>query len=184
MHPFEHPLNDILYLHFIKDFMTSKIKTLLAAILLSGICFGQITNALRLKEKRYYAEKNTFSSDTTVNLRQEVCYNKPGVIDEEYCFILNIIISDTLKAKQLKKIDLAKDSSIIKCTWDLLSVWNWEDESTTISGIVTIVSWTKKAIEVDLNVEAYDNRHKEGYSYKGRRRFSKTKNVTPADDDD
>lgn len=42
---------------------------------------------------------NIIASDSTFKLYQNVCYNKPDVIDEEHCYDLKLTFFDTTAAK-------------------------------------------------------------------------------------
>ena len=138
-------------------------------------CFAQTVNVLNLKNKKYYLEKNKFLGTDTLKLTQEVSYDKPNVVDEGYSLILNIDIlpSKYLQAQQV--LNLAKDSQFIKCSFDLLSVWNWETEKTSISGNLQIIAQTQTRIVLDLDIEVLNLITNKTYLYKGRRSFVKNR---------
>src|ERR1700750_3172193 len=101
--------------------MAFKNIILLGLLFLINTCFGQTTNVLDLKTHKNFSESNVVSIDTSFKLKQEVCYEGEfeGGIDKNHCMLLTLMFSDTSKARQLKKIDLSKDTSIVKC------IFNW-----------------------------------------------------------
>jgi hypothetical protein len=157
--------------------MKLKSTIVLLLIFCAGDCFAQTTKVLRLKNKINFAEENNLLTDTSFTLEQKVWYNRPNTIDEEYGLILTINIKDTLQAKLLKTIDVNKDSSIIQCNWDFLSVWNWEKETVKMEGIIRVISLTKKAVIAELKLKVTDYRfnHTIVYVYDGTRTFTKEK---------
>jgi hypothetical protein len=138
--------------------MKLKSTIVLLIIFCTGNCFAQTTKVLRLKNKINFTERNALLTDTGFILEQKVWYNRPNTIDEEYGLILTINIKDTLQAKLLKIIDVNKDSSIIQCNWDFLSVWNWEKETIKMEGIIRIISLTKKTVIAELKLKVTDHR--------------------------
>lgn len=153
--------------------MISKLAISLLCFFLAGTSAGQSENILKLKKKPYYSERNHYSSDSSVALIQEVCYNKPKTVDEEYCVILKLQFIDPLKAKELKTLTIGKDSSIVQCSFDFQSVWNWEDEKTSISGSIQLLDWTKTAVKLRLDLQILDHSRKKIYSYEGIRSFKR-----------
>jgi hypothetical protein len=144
---------------------------------------GQTTEVLQLGEKKYYSEKDSLSRDSLLNLVQEICYDEPEVIDEEHCFYLKLSILDTTKARQLRLLNVSRDTSIINCLFYIRSVWSpmWNilgDRKATITGTVKIVSWTTNSITADLHLRIKDYRRSKTYLYiyKGQRIFIASKN--------
>lgn len=160
--------------------MTFKAAFLVSLIVLANACYGQATKVLRLKNHRNYSEENTFVFDSCFKLVQTVWYNVPNSIDEEYGLYLTLEIKDTIKAKQLKIINVKDDSAIIKCTWDWRSVWNWEDETTKVEGFIQIISWTTATVtaKFSINVFNYKSNRTLLYIYNGKRVFKKAKPIT------
>jgi len=156
--------------------MTSK-RLILTGLLsvLTIFCFGQTTNVLKLKNKKYFDEKNQFFIDSSLKIIQKVGYDEPHTVDESYSLTLTLNVVDTLNARLKKNLDLTLDTALIKCRFDISSVWNWEDEKTTITGNVIIVSWTNEKIEFNFNVTVLELRNNRAFIYKGNRVFSKIK---------
>jgi len=151
--------------------------TILSLLLFSSDpLIAQTTHILKLKNKKNYSEKSQFFSDSTTTLVHEVCYNEPNTIDEEGCYILTLTLIDTSKARQLKKIDITKDTSIIKSVFDYRSVWDWADEKVTLTGVVNILALTEKTISVDMHIKITDNRRSRAYTYIGTRIFENQRN--------
>lgn len=152
--------------------MLNRLIILLFVTIITVPSISQTTNVLKLKNKKHYLEENTVLSDSVILFTNQVCYNDPHTIDEEGCFILKLVLTDTTKAKQLKKIDIIKDSSIIKCVYEYQSVWNWDHEKMIITGDVEFLEVTKKTITVSLNIKVIDYRKNRIYLYIGNRKFS------------
>lgn len=151
------------------------IFTLLFICSISSI--AQTTQILKLKKKKNYSERNILVSDSITVLINEVWYNDPNIIDEEGCFILELTLIDTTKAKELRKLNIVNDTSVIRCLFDYLSVWNWEKEITTITGVMSIEAWSKESIDIELNITVVDNRRNRTYSYVGVRKFKKSNKI-------
>jgi hypothetical protein len=152
--------------------MTSeKIIACLFLLQLSLCSFGQTVDVLQLRSKRHFTEKDEFYKDSSINILCEVCYNNPNVIDEEYCRSITFTINDTLKFRNSKILDIEKDTAIIICSYNRLSVWNWNEVKNKITGYIQIISMTDNEIKLDLNIIV---RAKEEYRYKGKRTFLKS----------
>jgi len=148
-----------------------KIIASLFVLQLSLCSFGQIVDVLQLKSKRHFKEKNEFYKDSAMYILCEVCYNNPNVIDEEYCSSITLTIKDTMKFKTAKIFDIERDTAIISCSYNRLSVWNWNDVKNKISGTIQLVSLTNNTIKLLLNITV---KTKEEYSYQGQRAFLKS----------
>lgn len=150
-----------------------KIIVCVFSLQLSLCSFGQTVDVLQLKNKRYFKEKDEFYKDSSIYILCEVCYNNPNVLDEEYCRSITLTIKDTSKFRTAKTIDIEKDTAIISCSYNRLSVWNWNGVKNKIKGQLQITSITDKKIKLDLDITV---KAKEEYKYKGRRTFLKVKN--------
>jgi len=164
------------YRQLFQHSMTS-IKLILTGLLsvLTICCLGQTTHVLKLKNKKYFDEKNQFLIDSSLKVIQKVGYDEPHTVDESYSLILTLEIVDTLNARLKKDLDLTIDTALIRCHFDISSVWNWEDEKTTITGNIVIVSWTNEKLEFNFNVTVLELRNSRTFIYKGNRVFSKIK---------
>jgi hypothetical protein len=147
-----------------------KLSFTLILMALCCCCFAQQVKIFHLKRHKFWTEQNSFSIDTVLNIQQEVCYNVPSIIDEELCMQLNFFIIDTVHAMN-KDLDLSKDTSLVKCNFDISSVWNWEPESVLISGSIKLISKTATTIKIRLDVNVYDSKRSKRYIYKGTRIF-------------
>ena len=153
--------------------MTLKKITFCLFLLQLGLCsFGQTVDVLQLKTKRHFTEKDEFYRDSSMYFLCEVCYDNPNVIDEKYCRSISLTIKDILKFTNSKTLDIQKDTAILSCSYNRLSVWNWNDVKNKISGNIEIISITDKEIKLDLDILV---RAKEEYRYKGKRTFLKSK---------
>ncbi|UAY52084.1 hypothetical protein [Ferruginibacter albus] len=152
-----------------------KTELLLLFILSTGFfCKGQNeTKVLELKKQQYFTEQNILSSDTTISLLQEVCYDVPEVSDEAYCLKLDILILDSTKALQSRRIYINKDSSIVKCIFKRHSYMPTPKNGATIniSGTINIISWGKRSVALDMNLKIIDKNWNHIYIYKGKRNF-------------
>lgn len=149
----------------------------MTGIFVFSVCQGQhnAVNVFALAKKKYYTEHSLFLTDSQLVLYQETSFNEPRTIDEEYSIILRIRLSDTAKAKQAVKLDLAKDSAIIACTFFLVSSWEWDTtrKPESVKGTITFQQWTDKKIKalLDLEITGYRNL---SYLYKGSRIYEIT----------
>lgn len=131
------------------------------------------TNLLTYKHKKYYKDNSIITSDPTFKLYQNVCYNNPGVIDEEFCYYLTLKFIDTTSAKTKMIIDLQTDTLIVKAGYGIFSVWNWSDENNKVSGQIEILKWEKNEITLNENVKAVDLRRKETKKFVGTRTYKR-----------
>jgi len=158
--------------------LKGKILTALL-ILLSQFSFGQTVNALKLKDKRNYTEKNQFFSDSMVIFAQNIRYDKPSVSDDAYSQVFSFTILDSTKAKEKKELNLTADSLIIKPWFGIKSAWP-SDRSITysINGFLKIVSWAYSKIEIAFDVSVLDLKTNRIYIYKGKRSFIKSEDLS------
>jgi len=149
--------------------------------LLSIVVFLSITvlackteNLLLLQKKQYYFEYNILNTDSIVTLKQTIAY-RPHQIDGGSSTIITLYLLNPTFALQKHKLDLEKDSDIVKCNYDIESVWNWEEEKYSLKGNFEIKDWKADQITIAENITVYDFRRKQNYSFKGVRTFSKEK---------
>ena len=150
--------------------MTRLILTYCFLTILTSSCR---TNLLTYKHKKYYKENSIITSDSTFKLYQNVCYNKPGVIDEEFCFDLTLKFIDTTAAKTKRILDLQSDTLIVKAGYGIFSVWNWSDENNKVCGRIEILKWDKDEVIVKENIQAVDFRRKETKKFVGTRTYKR-----------
>lgn len=148
-------------------------KNTFAVLIVTFIFSCTKNNVLLYKHKKYYKENNIITSDTIFTLYQKVCYNKPGVIDEEFCYSLKLEFLDTNLAKSKRIIDLQSDTLILKASYGLFSVWNWENEETRISGQIEIIKWNPKGVIVKEHILCEDIRTNEINRFLGTRVFTR-----------
>jgi hypothetical protein len=132
--------------------------------------FGFSQNVLKLYSKANYHERNLFSYDSTLHISCAVCYNDPNVIDEEFCYQLDLEVKNCSKKSLPVVIQLA-DSVNVKSEFDLVSVWNWSKENAIISGDVKIISLTESELKLELNILVVDLIRNRQYLYAGERIF-------------
>jgi hypothetical protein len=128
-----------------------------------------------MRHKRHYSENNLFFGDTAVTLFQSISYNKPAVIDEEFSYILQFKIIDTTAAKRKRLLNLVADTAIVTTKYDVISVWNWEDEKYSLTGSIEIIDWGDKRIRIKQDILVNDARRKKTLSFNGQRTFTKKK---------
>jgi len=92
------------------------------------------TNLLTYQNQKYYSENSIITSETTFKLYQQVCYSRPGIIDEEFCYFVTLKFIDTTAVKTKRILDLQADTLIVKAGYGIFSVWNWSDENNKVSG--------------------------------------------------
>ena len=130
-------------------------------------------NILNYKSQQYYEEYNTIESDSIFKLSQNICYNKPGLIDEEFCYCLTLQFTDIAVAGPKKILNLFKDTATIISRYRINSIWNWDDENNKITGKVRKVKWSKDEITLKENVTVTDYRRNKIKRYAGTVRFKK-----------
>ena len=133
-------------------------------------------NVLTYKKRQYYSENSIITSDTIFKLYQNVCYNKPGVIDEEFCYYLKLIFFDTTAAKAKKTLDLQTDTDIVKAEYGIFSIWNWSNESNKVFGQIEITHWDSNNVTLKENLVVTDYRRKGNKKFKGTRTFTRKDN--------
>jgi hypothetical protein len=98
-----------------------------------------------------FTERNKFRIGSPIILTQEINYNDPNSIDEEYSKLLTITIdAKSFRSKQF--FDIVRDSALIKCYLQKTSVWNWDGTKSVVSGSLQILRANTREIEVSLNV--------------------------------
>ena len=125
------------------------------------------TNLLNYKYRIHYEENSIITSNTTFTLYQNVCYNRPGTIDEEFCYDLTLTFLDTTAAKTKKILNLETDTLIIKSRCGKSSVW-FDSGNNKVTGQIEICVWDKNAVTLKENIYA------SGIGcYKGTRTYKK-----------
>jgi hypothetical protein len=148
-------------------------RLLLIFSLLTILTSCSRTNLLTYKNKKYYYENSIITIDSIFKLFQNIRYNRPGVIDEEFCYCLTLNFIDTTAAKTKRIIDLQMDTSIVKVGYGIFSVWNWSDENNKVSGRIEIVKWDKNQVILKENIKAVDFRRKETMKFVGTRTYKR-----------
>lgn len=115
--------------------------------------FGQ-TNILKLKDQKYYTERNIILNDSVFTLSQNVCYDMPEVVDEEGCYWLKLTFLDTFYVRRKKIIDLST-CPLVKGEYGLDGQIILEPKSKVI-GQIEILKWESESIRIKENIEAYD----------------------------
>ena len=131
------------------------------------------TNLLTYKHIKYFNENNIITSGSTFELYQNVCYNRPGVIDEEFCYDLTLKFIDTTASKTKRILDIQLDTLILKASYGISSIWNWSDENNKVSGQIEILKWDKNEVILKENILAVDLGRKETKKFIGIRTFKR-----------
>lgn len=127
------------------------------------------TNVLMLKYRRHFYEHDSVHSAPLV-LEQDVQFNDPRIIDEEYTHSLEITFHDTAAAKRKKVLNLNKDTAIVTVSYENISVWNWFSNYNIVGGTIKILKWKqhKIVLEENLTARGYADRK---VRYRGRKTF-------------
>ena len=154
---------------------------LLLIFQLQIIAYGQkdTINLLTLKDQTDYYEFNEIVSKKPVSLHQEILYNEPGVIDEEFWYEMRFTFNNDSLPLIQSVINLETDTSIMDFRFEICSVWNWEgsdkDTNYYVSGEIEILSWNKKTITLRENIIVHDKRKNKTWKLVGIRTFIKKK---------
>ena len=135
----------------------------------------QSANNLDLIKNKYYKELNTFNYnkyDSVFHLTNEISFNEPGKIDEEFSH--NLFFEFKGPVSKGVNFNLINDSVTVKSRYDYLSVWNWGEEKADISGTITILEWDKKKIQIFMDIKVFLPEVEKTYQYLGKRNFNKT----------
>jgi hypothetical protein len=147
------------------------------ALFIAANLFGQngsdTSSVLALKKIKHYKELNKFWLTNELIIRQEVAYNDPNRIDDEYSQVLEITIADTGVLGKQQNFDLVKDSAFIKCRYSRDSPWNWSTKNWRLVGKIKILSFCIKTIELAFDVVVSDN-GKNFQIYRGMRKFARS----------
>ena len=155
--------------------MSQQILTFLS-LLLSATVRGQSDkNLLAYKDSIYYTERNIILTDKQFSLHQDIWFNVPGVIDEEFAYTLTLVFLEPEAARKRKVLNLSTDTTIVKSTYGVFSVWNWSDENNQVSGKIEITEWKRRRITVKENISVLDIRRNERLKFVGTRTFKRQK---------
>lgn len=150
--------------------MTRTILTFSILTILTSSC---LKNVLTYKHRKFYNEKSIIKNDTPFTLNQNVCYNRPDIIDEEFCYDLTLIFLDTALAKTKKILNLATDTLILKSQYGRFSVWDWEEENNKVSGQIEIISWDKTTVTLKEKIFISEFGRKKSKIFKGTRTYKR-----------
>ena len=153
--------------------MFCRVFILISFIFLTIACTGQTVEAFNLKNENFYSEYNTFSFDSLITIKQQVCYDAPNMDDEEYCINFFLKFNNQFDPQKTKTLDLNKDTSLVKCVFNIRDPWGRDQRPIRFSGLITILSWTTKSIKLEFNTTVLDKNQNKKYRYKGVRTFKK-----------
>jgi len=155
------------------------LLTLLIANTLAALAQTKVDSiyVLELKNKTNYTERNHFWVDSTITLQQEVFYDDPKIIDEESTQIFTIHYPHKSEVVNKAIFDIPNDSSLIKCSYQRLSPWNWFKKELPIKGQIRIINSTKKEIKIEFNLTVVEHK-KLICIYRGIRVFKLSKSAT------
>lgn len=138
------------------------------------VCISCNTNnLLNLKWHKNYHETSEMERDTNgaVMLTQSVCHQKPRVIDAGGCYTISFLFNDTIKALEMNKIDLKRDTGIVSSSFGFISVWHWEDESNPVEGTIKVLKWKDNKIRLQENINVEEKRRQAKMKFSGKRTF-------------
>ena len=147
---------------------------LLTYIILATLVSCSGTNVLTYKNRLYFHEKSTITNDSISKFYQLVCYDKPNVLDEEFCYDLTLIFPDTIVIKAKKSLNFSIDTAIIKSKYVLSSVWNWSSENNKVAGRIKILNWNRNEVKLKETIIVFDFRRKQIKKFVGTRVFKRT----------
>ncbi|MBK5273144.1 MAG: hypothetical protein JJE22_19255 [Bacteroidia bacterium] len=136
-------------------------------------CLAQRTiDVLSLKEQIFFIEKNVFTTDSLLNIKQRVCFDQPQSADDEYCYTLLLNFNKLSKKSVSKIFGLEKDTLFLTCSFLTESSWKRLTKNRVkISGTITILSWANESIRIRFNCKLIDEKYKTTYEYIGERTF-------------
>ena len=130
---------------------------------------GSVINICALSLRPFYHETTTFSGQN--EFVHSLSYNDPKVIDEEHTFTLGMNFAPTEKLKAGNVYDVAKDTTVLHCTFGNLSVWTWDyDTHPVFTGTVRIVKAEEDTIVLEENIRIV-RPDGQVVVYKGKRTF-------------
>jgi hypothetical protein len=132
---------------------------------------GKAFYQLEYKSKPNYTESNQFLTDSIWRLRQTVEYNIPNMSDEETWTKLEIQIKDTTAFLQRRILDLKDDSLVAKHYFKVVRIWNNDQDSTSITGQIQLLSLTHEGILLNLNLKVSSLKTQNQFIYTGKRMF-------------
>jgi hypothetical protein len=159
-----------------------KINSIIFFCLLGFCVLGQGKEFFQLeyKDKQSYKEFNNFLKDSVWRFNQTVSFDIPNSLDEESWKRLVFEIKDTLSFLKTKSVSLPKDISKIDYefhAWGVSAFQFPPDDSTSITGTITLLESTREKIFLGLDLEITNLLNRDRYYYKGDRVFGKTNSV-------
>lgn len=146
-----------------------RITLLFAVFIVLNACGS--SNLLLYKYRRFYDEQQYFERDSSsINLYQSVCH-VPRAIDAGSCYELAFFVLDSAAALSKRVLNPATDTAIIKYSYGIFSVWDWDAEGSVVTGEIRILHWGSKKIRIKENLVVVDNSRHDTKQFKGRRTF-------------
>lgn len=145
-----------------------KITLLFAVFIVLNACSQ--SNLLLYKYRRFYDEQNYFKRGSSINLYQSVCH-VPRAIDAGSCYDLAFFVLDSAAALSKRVLNPATDTAIIRYSYGIFSVWDWDAEGSVVTGALSILHWGPKKIRIKENLVVVDNSRHDTKRLKGRRTF-------------
>jgi hypothetical protein len=153
--------------------MTLKLIIVFIYLFFSAqLSVAQKIEVFSLANKETYSEKNFFRTNPSLKIIQQISYSGFGIDTQSEMYLL-LEIKDLKKLRDKKVINIKTDTAILSCLWEYISTWNLEKEKTDINGQINVLSWSKKEIELELNLDVVDLRKNRIYVYSGKRFFYK-----------
>ncbi len=139
--------------------------------------WGQKTDTTRLLEliqAKNYREINACWGDSIITFRQTLIYQDSTVLEDHSTQLLTVRFLHATELKDNKLFDVDNDRTLIRCSYERISLWNQSKNETTISGQVRVIAIKEKTIELEFDLTVVEP--KTGiHLYKGIRKFTRTK---------
>lgn len=140
---------------------------------LFGLTQGMKFYPLQNLGKPNYTESNQFFGGSIWRFHQTVTYNEANTFDEEHWTRLEIQIKDTAGFLRRKILDFTIDSLKVNHYFTEANVWSSNQDSTSITGQVQLLSITSKGISIKLNLVVTNFKTQKQFVYMGERTFYK-----------
>jgi len=112
-------------------------------------------------------------TDSIWRFNQTVTYDEPNTFDEQTWTKLEIQINDTTAFLQKRILHFSNDSSVAKHYFTVSNVWRSNQDKTSITGQVQLLSITHEGILLKLNLTVTSLKTQNQFIYTGERVFYK-----------
>ncbi len=147
------------------------IKLIIKLLLCLSIISCSSKNILNYKYKLRHNEETKFKKENIITLYNNIYFHLPrNVIDGGGFHRIKIQISDTIVAKQKKKLNFQNDYLIINGEYQTYT-YLWENDPLKINGEIEILEWNNTFIKIKLNAWINDSDNKLMYFISGKRKY-------------